>query len=187
MTEPIEGVPRRETGRLVLRAFGQEDVVPYHALFNDPEVTRYLPMQGEPVSMERIERAIERGREHWAACGYGIWAVEDAATSALIGQCGLQHLDDEGEVEVLYALSRASWGRGLATEAAGAAVKFGFDEVGLRRIVAYVVAANTASAGVIRKLGMELEAVDVDIFGLRCDRYAIATPAALVPSSTVAR
>jgi ribosomal-protein-alanine N-acetyltransferase len=171
VTEPIEGVPRRETGRLVLRAFGEEDVIPYHALFNDPEVTRYLPMQGEPVSMERIERAIERGREHWAARGYGIWAVEDAATSTLIGQCGLQHLEDVGEVEVLYALARSAWGRGLATEAADAAVRFGFDEVGLRRIVAYVVAANTASAGVVRKLGMELEAVDVDIFGLTCDRY----------------
>jgi ribosomal-protein-alanine N-acetyltransferase len=167
-------VPRLRTERLVLRAFDDEDAAPYHALFNDPEVTRYLPMQGEPVSMERIERAIARGREHWTARGYGIWAVEDRSTGTLIGQCGLQRLDDVRETEVLYALSRASWGRGLATEAAGAAVRFGFDAVGLRRIVAYVVAANTASAGVVRKLGMELEAEAVDIFGLRCDRYAIA-------------
>jgi len=173
---PIPDVPVVRTERLILRGFTDEDVTPYHALFTDPEVTRYLPTQGEALPVERIERAIVRGREHWAARGYGIWAVEDAATGALLGQCGLQFLEDVGETELLYALVREAWGRGLATEGSEASLRFGFDRAGLGRIVAYAVAENRASSRVMEKVGMHREAEGVEIFGLTCDRYSISAP-----------
>lgn len=179
MTDPAPAfeVPTVRTERLVLRGFTDEDVAPYHAVFTDPEVTRYLPTKGEPLPIERIERAIVRGREHWTARGYGIWAVEDRATGTLLGQCGLQFLDDVGESELLYALVREAWGRGLATEGSAAALRFGFGTANLRRIVAYAVAENTASTRVMEKVGMRREAEGIEIFGLTCDRYAIGTPA----------
>jgi ribosomal-protein-alanine N-acetyltransferase len=161
------------TERLILRGFEDEDLPSYHALFNDPEVTRFLPIKGEPVAMDRVERAIGRIREHWRDRGYGIWAVEEAASGRFLGQCGLQFVQEAAETEVLYELAREGWGRGLATEAAGAAVRFGFDSAGLRRIVAYAIRQNEASTRVMRKLGMRLEAEAVEIFGLTCDRYAI--------------
>jgi len=173
---PAPTVPVVRTERLILRGFTPTDVTPYHALFNDPEVTRYLPIKGEPVAMDRVERAMARVEEHWRDRGYGIWAVSDATTGRFLGQCGLNAVEEAGEIEVLYELAREAWGRGLATEAAEAAVRFGFDTVGLGRIVAYAVAENRASTRVMEKVGMHREAEGVDIFGLTCDRYAIGAP-----------
>jgi ribosomal-protein-alanine N-acetyltransferase len=170
---PAFDVPMIRTDRLLLRGFTEDDLGPCHALFNDPEVTRYLPMKGEPVAMERVERAIARIGEHWRDHGYGIWAVADASSDRFLGQCGLNAVEEAGETEVLYELAREAWGRGLATEAAAAAVGFAFHEAGLERIVAYAVAENTASTRVMEKLGMHREAGAVEIFGLTCDRYAI--------------
>jgi RimJ/RimL family protein N-acetyltransferase len=173
--EPTPGsadVPRLVTERLVLRAFEDGDAEAYHALFNDAEVTRYLPMKGEPVGMERVVAAIGRGRQHWTARGYGIWAVEDGSSGVFLGQCGLQFLEDGQETELLYALARQAWGRGLATEAAGATVRFGFGAGGLDRIVAYAVPENVASTRVLTKLGMRSDG-EVDIFGLHCLRFTL--------------
>jgi len=166
-------VPIVRTERLVLRGFTADDLEPYHALFNDPEVTRYLPIKGEPVGMDRVEQAMARVEEHWRDHGFGIWAVADAPSDRFLGQCGLNVVEEAGETEVLYELARDAWGRGLATEAAAAAVRFGFDAAELRRIVAYAVAENTASTRVMEKVGMQREAQGIEIFGLTCDRYAI--------------
>ena len=94
-----------------------------------------------------------------------------------MGHCGLRFLDEIGETELYYALGKPHWGRGFATEAAGAAMRFGFDRAGLSRIVAYAVPENRASTHVMEKLGMTYEE-EASIFGLACVRYAIERPAA---------
>ena len=63
-------------------------------------------------------------------------------------------MDRESEVEVLHALGRRFWGHGYAREAAAAALRFGFETVGLERIVGYVVPDNTASARVLEAVGL---------------------------------
>ena len=79
----------------------------------------------------------------------------------LIGFCGLQPLPEiepgTAEIEIGWWLARACWGRGLATEAARAALRDGFERVGLERIVAIAQPANTASIGIMRRLGMRFE------------------------------
>jgi ribosomal-protein-alanine N-acetyltransferase len=165
-------IPEIRTERLLLRAFTETDLPVWNAaLFADPDVTRYLPIDG-PLPDADLRAALARGRAHWSSHRYGAWAVELTASGPFAGHCGLRHLDDAGETEVYYALAKAFWGRGLATEAAAAAVDFGFERAGLSRIVAYAVPENTASTHVMEKLGMLREA-EVDIFGLHCVRYAI--------------
>jgi ribosomal-protein-alanine N-acetyltransferase len=96
----------------------------------------------------------------------------DKATAGLIGQCGLNHLPDGSDVELLYALSRASWGRGLAIEAGRAALEHGFGPVGLERIVAVTRPEHRASRRVMERLGMAYEA-DRDAFGMQVVCYAL--------------
>jgi ribosomal-protein-alanine N-acetyltransferase len=72
----------------------------------------------------------------------------------LAGFCGLRLFGDPPTVEVLYGLLPAYWGQGLATEAAMAMLRFGFEELGLERIYAGADPPNTASFCVMERLGM---------------------------------
>jgi ribosomal-protein-alanine N-acetyltransferase len=170
------GKDRREveTVRLRLRPFAREDLAEHIRLYRDPEVTRYLaggPFAADEVAA-RSRRAVERFVTHWEAHGFGVWAVLERASGRLIGQCGLNRLPDRPEVEVLYALERSRWGRGLGPEAARAALRYGFEVAGLDRIVAVVRPENAASRRVLEKLGMSCEG-DVDVYGTRAAYYAL--------------
>jgi len=152
---PESRIPTVTTDRLTLRAFTPADREAYAALRADPDVVRYLP-GGEalvPFAAEIADSRIKSFRDGWAR-GYGVWAVEETATGAFVGQAGLASLERSSEVEVLYALGRSFWGRGYAREAATAALRFGFETVGLDRIVAFVVPENTASARVLEAVGL---------------------------------
>ena len=162
-----------ETARLRMRPFDWNDFEHEAALYADPEVTKYLPRGPVPRDevWERVQRVLTHFIAHWSDHGFGVWALVDRATGDLVGHCGLQHLPDDGDVEVLYLLERAQWGRGLATEAARAALEHGFTRVGLERIVAVTRPENVASRRVMEKLGMRYEG-EVDAYGLHLVRYA---------------
>ena len=162
------------TARLRLRPFTETDGPVHLALYQDPEVTRQLgggPFVGDQIAA-RSRRAVEKFVRHWAEKGYGVFAVEDLRTGRFLGQCGLNTIDELGEIEILYALERAAWGQGLATEAARTALAYGFDEVGLSRIVAVTRPEHTPSRHVLEKLGMRYER-DVDVFGIHAVLYAL--------------
>ena len=164
--------PLIETERLRLRPFVEGDAETWRArVFADPEVRRYLPPTSD-LPIERLCEAIPRLEEHWTARGYGWWAVEELESGRFLGHVGLRFVEEVGETEVLYAFARDSWGRGIATEAAGAALRFGFAEAGLDRVVAFAVPENRASIRVMEKLGMRLERTQ-HIFDLDTVRYAI--------------
>jgi ribosomal-protein-alanine N-acetyltransferase len=166
------------TPRLRLRPFTEADAPAHLALYRDPEVTRPLPggpFLGDQVPV-RSRRAMDRFVRHWAEKGFGVFAVEELATGRFLGQCGLNTIDELGEIEVLYALERAAWGRGLATEAAGAALAFGFDEARLPRIVAVTRPEHVTSRRVMEKLGMRHER-DVKVFGIHAVLYALTRDA----------
>jgi RimJ/RimL family protein N-acetyltransferase len=102
---------------------------------------------------------LEMNLKHWADHGFGMWMLRDPATSATIGRAILRHLDVEGvdEVEVGYGFMPEYWGRGLATEIARACVKIGFEQLGLRSLVAVTTAANLGSQRVMQKAGLAYE------------------------------
>jgi RimJ/RimL family protein N-acetyltransferase len=166
------------TSRLRLRPFTEADAAAHLELYRDPEVTRYLgggPFTGDQIE-QRSRRAVEKFVRHWAERGFGVFAVEDLETRRFLGQCGLNTIDELREIEILYALERAAWGRGLATEAARAALAFGFDDARLPRIVAVTRPEHRASRGVLEKLGMRYER-DVEVFGIHAVLYALARDA----------
>ncbi|MBD2771894.1 GNAT family N-acetyltransferase [Iningainema tapete] len=142
------------------------------AIWLDTEVTKFLPSRGKPIPREQTEKSLAYFVEHWQKFGYGIWAIEDNSLSSMIGYCGLRYLEELKEVEVLYALAKAHWGKGIATVATKAAIKFGFDVAKLDKIIALAFPENTASRRVMEKAGLRYEK-QVHIFGLDAVYYFI--------------
>lgn len=165
-------IPAIETPRLILRPFTSDDAEEYCAkIFADPDVMRYLPRRDVPPRT-RAENAIRVFNQRWAEHGLGLWAVTDKASGALIGHGGLQDIPETEEVELSYALAKPYWGQGIATEVAEASVKFGFEEIGLERIIALAVPENIASRRVMEHVGMLYEK-DARYFDMDVVYYAI--------------
>lgn len=110
---------------------------------------------GAPWSMERTEQFIVSAREMSQSLGFCRWPVIDKANSAVIGFCGFIPASDG--VEIGWRLAKEFWGRGLATEAARAVLKHGFETLGFQRIIATVQVPNLASIRVVEKLGLKPE------------------------------
>ena len=154
-------VPVLRTARLVLRGWRPDDLAPFAALNADPEVMEHLP---GVLDRERSDALAGRIGAHFAREGFGLWAVEVAGGAPFIGFVGLSRVPFDAHftpaVEVGWRLARAAWGFGYATEAARAAVAFGFDRVGLDEIVSFTVAANRRSRAVMARLGMHRDPAD---------------------------
>jgi ribosomal-protein-alanine N-acetyltransferase len=172
-------MPTIETPRLLLRPFTREDAPVHARIYAKPEVTRFLargPFLGEEAA-RRSRAALDLFIEHWREHGFGVWAVIDRATGDLIGQCGLKYLPESPEVEILYALDSPYWGRGIATEAAGAALRHGFESTPLDRIVAVAMPEHLRSHRVMQKLGMTHQGL-VEVYGgIRAVLYTISREA----------
>jgi len=152
-------------------------------MLSDPEVSRYLP-RGPFASADVpaiSRRVIDHFISHWQRHPFGTWAVVDQSSGAFVGQAGLNRLQEAPEVEVLYALAKPWWGRGLASEAARAAVGFGFDEAGLERIVGLTLPGNVASERVLANAGLHYEK-DATFFGMRVRYFALDRAARVADS-----
>ncbi len=150
----LEGDHRQgpETTRLRLRAFEEGDAEAFYRLNSHPEVNRYT---GEPpCESVAAARAGIRSYPDWTQYGIGRWAAVYKATNEIIGFAGLKWLSDFGEVDLGYRFLPQYWGRGLATEASVACLAYGFETLGLKRIVGYTDPENRASMRVLEKLGM---------------------------------
>jgi len=149
-----------DTERLILRGWRDADVAPWAALNADPAVREFL---GPPLTFAESAASVRRFQEGFERNGYGFWAVEVRDTGAFIGFTGLDPLDDDlpfGGVEAGWRLARDAWGHGYATEAARAALAYGFDTAGLDEIVAITAATNARSQAVMRRLGMTTDPAD---------------------------
>jgi RimJ/RimL family protein N-acetyltransferase len=142
------------TPRLLLRPFGPEDEEALLDFWNDPHVRRYL-WDDRLVSRDEVREQLALSERDFRENGYGGFILALAQwPGVLIGFSGLRRLDGSEEVELLYGLYQNFWGRGLATEAARAVLRFGFEEVGLEEILAGADLDNAASVRVMERLGM---------------------------------
>jgi RimJ/RimL family protein N-acetyltransferase len=153
--------PELRTARLLLRRWRDGDRAPFAALNADPEVTEHL---GGAMSRARSDALVDQIEAVFERRGFGMWAVEVAGTGDLAGFAGLSVPAFEAPfmpaVEIGWRLARAHWGHGYATEAALAAVAFGFDEARLDEIVSFTVPANVRSRRVMERLGMTHDPAD---------------------------
>lgn len=161
------------TERLLLRPLRDDDLDAYHArIYGDPAVMRTLP-SGQPISRERFDERVPAWmRDHWAEHGFGPWVMVERASGEPIGHCGLKYWPGTSDVEVFYALARSHWGRGLASEGAQASLAYGFERLGLERIIAGALVSNAASRRVLEKLGMRCTG-EGEWSGLHTAWYAI--------------
>jgi RimJ/RimL family protein N-acetyltransferase len=161
---------RLETERLILRMFGNEDLEPYYAICSDAEVMEFI---GQGKTMTRMEtwRHIATLLGHWQLRGYGSWAIEEKKTGKLVGRVGFIHPADWPGLEIGWALGRASWGSGYATEAARAALEHGFRVFGFSRVISLIHAENRRSVRVAERLGGAPNGT-ADLFGMRVLVYA---------------
>lgn len=150
----LMNIPEIETPRLRLRAFRADDLDALCLVFGDTDVMKYIS-GGKPRPRDETETGLRRTIEGWHRRGFGLWAVVEKATGSVIGYCGLILLDGTPEIEVAYGLAKSSWGKGFASEAARAALRYGFEELKLERVVAVVNPQNIASQRVLEKLGMK--------------------------------
>jgi RimJ/RimL family protein N-acetyltransferase len=149
---PLENV--LETKRLFLRPMLAMDIVDLLAIFTDPKVM--ASFGGEIFSREQMEGWLRRNLDHQAQFGYGLFSVILKENGRLIGDCGLEQMEDQGAAELGYDFRSDVWNQGYATEAALAARDYAFDVLGLPQLISLIRVGNLASKRVAEKVGMKL-------------------------------
>jgi len=163
-----------ETERLLMRRLAPRDLDDLAALYRDPEIRRYFP-EGT------LTRAETREELEWFLNGHpdhpelGLWATIHKATGAFIGRCGLLpwKIDGVDEVEIAYLIAKPWQRQGLGAEAARALVRYGFETLGVKRLIALIDPKHEASIKTAEKAGSRLEK-EVEIEGVRSMVYALA-------------
>src|SRR5262249_13517165 len=145
-----------ETCRLCLRVFELADLDVLAKINSDPEVMRHTG-DGNPVSRGETEKRLHAYIEHWRQHGFGLRAAIHKHDHAFVGFCGLQFVVGTQEIEVGFRLAKQYWGQGLATEAARAVIRRGFQVLGLERIIGLAHPENLASQRVLEKSGLKHE------------------------------
>ncbi|MDY7098836.1 MAG: GNAT family N-acetyltransferase [Pseudomonadota bacterium] len=146
---------RHETERLILRDWCEEDWAPFFEATNTPSVMRWLGGVMDEAKANAARGRLEAyRREH----GHTFWVVERREDGAILGFCGLKRCNEPngptGEMEVGWRLREDAWGKGYAKEAAIASLDLAFDMFDAQQVIALTVQRNTASWGLMKRLGM---------------------------------
>ncbi|WP_406698293.1 GNAT family N-acetyltransferase [Singulisphaera sp. Ch08] len=152
------------TDRLLLRPWREADLGPFAAMNADPAVMEFF---SKTLNRQESDSLAARFRDLFNRQGYGLWALEVPGIASFIGFVGLHHETFEAPftpcVEIGWRLAREHWGKGYATEAARAAMRYGFEQLGLDEIVSFTVPENARSWAVMERIGMtRSEADDFD-------------------------
>ena len=145
-----------ETPRLLLRPFTPDDAEDLYYIYTHLDLFKYMSNE-KPLLWEQTRALIDSFTEYWQRYHFGVWAVVCKKNQKLIGHCGFKFLENTPEVQIGYLLLKSYWGMGLGTEAASAALKYGFEVAHLNRIVAIAKPENIASRRVMEKIGMKYE------------------------------
>ncbi len=147
-----------ETERLLLRPYREADIDVLHDIQSRPEVVRYL--YWEPRTRERVEQVIRESGSQIEAEGNALeLAIQPRGSDTMVGDVVLMYRSAaHRQGEIGFVLHPDQQGHGYATEAAREMLRVGFEQLGLHRIIGRLEARNSASAAVLERLGMRLEA-----------------------------
>ncbi|MCY1078284.1 GNAT family N-acetyltransferase [Archangium lansingense] len=157
MTTPIDP-STIDTERLIMRRPRLEDFEEALAMWGDPNVTRFI--SGKPSTREEMWSRLLRYVGHWELMGFGFWVVREKSTGRFVGEVGLadfrRDIDQPsfaGAKEAGWVVSPSVHGKGFATEAVSAALKWAEGKFGPERVVCMIAPENEASLNVARKVG----------------------------------
>lgn len=143
------------TERLRLRLWRDEDLAPFAALNADPRVMEHFPKTLDRAESDEFAARIRAGL---AERGFGRWAVEVPGRAAFVGYVGLAEWTFPARftpsIEIGWRFAFEHWGKGYASEAAGAVLAHAFGPLGLSEVVRFTVPANRRSRAVMERLGM---------------------------------
>ena len=158
MDEAFTRFPVLETPRLRLRELRMDDAPALLALFGDEDVVRYYDLPRFETLADAERQVRDRHAEYHAGKQLRWGITVPAEGDTVVGTVGLHGVERTHRfAELGYATLRARWNEGLATEAVERVVRFGFKDLGLRRVEAFVDPRNPASARLLVKLGFERE------------------------------
>jgi RimJ/RimL family protein N-acetyltransferase len=147
-------IPIIKTTSLALCPLDPEDSSTLHQIYQSEGVLQYFP-NPVPPPLEKVQRFVDGQTAHWQMYGYGNWGIKVGGGNEIVGWAGLQYVPELDETEVGFLLGRPYWGKGYATEAASASLRFGFVQNHLDHIIALVHPENIASQRVIEKCGLK--------------------------------
>lgn len=163
-----------ETERLVMRPPRESDLDDYARMTADGETMRYM---GGTLDREQTWRQIAMMLGHWQIRGYGLWALEEKSGGRFLGRVGFINPEGWPGFEIGWLVGREYQGRGFATEAARAALDWGFANVDEDHVISLIMPDNLASIAVARKLGeapegeTRIREFDVVIYGMDREEY----------------
>ncbi len=152
-------VTRLSTERLLLRPWTEQDYAPFADMSMDPRVAEFLPPFADRAACMAFA---DRLRTTFETQGWGFWVLEHKPDGLFAGMAGLHRPGPEfgvgrACVEIGWRLVPAFWRQGLATEAARAILRFGFEVLKLPEIVSFTAVGNQRSCNVMKRLGMTFE------------------------------
>lgn len=148
-------IPRLCTPRLVVEPFMAADVDDLHAMDGDARVMRWLGAGLAPRDRAECVAALARIVQGYAERpGYGLLAARRRDDGGFVGACGLFRVPGGDDIEIAYRLPVACWGRGYATEMAGAVLGHAFDSLALLRVIGLTWPEHRASQRVLEHIGM---------------------------------
>lgn len=161
------------TKRLIIRDFSTQDLEPLSSILGNEEVMRFSV--AGPLSLEQTRDYLQhRIMGHYAKHGFGLWALMDKEEKRLVSLAGLmmQEVDGEELVELGYRLDPAYWGKGLAIEAGASIAEYGFNELGIEKIISIIDPENKRSLNVAARIGMHYWK-DATFHGIAVQIYAL--------------
>jgi RimJ/RimL family protein N-acetyltransferase len=145
-----------ETARLKLYPVSARWDDDLFRLFNEPEVADWLFLTGPPTRAQ-LEARTKIHEQIWAERGYGMFAVVEKASNRFVARVGAMTTLETGRIEIAWSTTREAWGKGYASEAAGASVDFTFVHSNLAALDCYLRPDNTASRRVAEKVGFSYQ------------------------------
>jgi [ribosomal protein S5]-alanine N-acetyltransferase len=159
-----------ETKRLLLRPMLAADLDALLLIFTDPKVM--AAFNHPPFTREQMQRWLDRNLDHQREFGYGLFSVILKESGELIGDCGLEQMEDQGAAELGYDFRSDVWNQGYATEAACAVREYAFNVLNLPRLISLIRVGNLSSKRVAEKAGLTL-AEEITRYETRYWKYAM--------------
>jgi ribosomal-protein-alanine N-acetyltransferase len=160
-----------ETERTIIRQLQDSDLEAFYLICGNPEIMQYIG-DGKALTKEKTKSWIEKSKQNYQNFGYGCWAVTNK-NNEFVGYCGLVYPPNSKNIEIIYALGKEHWGKGLASEIVSGVIKYAFEQLKLEEIFATVDPNNLASIKILEKGGFSFWKEELDENALPTLYYVI--------------